>query len=168
MKKTRNDLPIKDPEFNIPQGYFDSLDERLLARIARIEATQPQKSATIRPIRRTASVRVWHIAAALAVLMAGIGLAFHLDRSAEHAARFAANELNAQQYLAALGYTLDLQTSDAQTQENPSIVTYLLDQADADDPVICLEQNDNIYALNCSEVEQYIVDNYNIIELATL
>ena len=163
MKETIDDLMIKDPEFDIPQGYFDTLSDRLLERIAQNRPQQP-----VRTVRTRSIARWWYAAAALTALAAGIGLAFHLDRSSGEIDRFAVGTQEVQQYLAEWEYALDPTAATAELQDEDSpLETYLLDYTDADQ-LIYLEQNDNLYALNCSELEQYIIDNYNIMELAAL
>lgn len=171
MKKRQNDTMIKDPAFRIPQGYFEQLEARLEKRIATSGPSAiPERK--IVPLRRRTAVR-WAAAAAIAVVLAsGIGALWRqsdpagsptvLTMSGEQARNFAAEYLS---------WPADDTAYQESVNGNASIINYLLDEASSredDNMMICLEQNDNIYALESSDIEQYIADHYNILELATL
>lgn len=170
MKKTQDDHKIKDPVFRIPEGYFENLSENLQARIA---ATVSDSSSPVLPAESGRSIPLrsrrfyrWTAAAAAIALLLGIGLVLRTDGTRGEAS-LASDEQSLRNYLLALEQSADRTTA---LSENESWASYLLDdrQDEQQPSLIYWEQNDNLYALESADVEQYICDHYNILELAAL
>ena len=83
MKRAQDNRGIKDPAFRIPEGYFETLPDRLQARIAAAESGSAPSGAggKVVPLRRR-HYR-WAAAAAAIVLLLGIGLAVRPDDRSE-------------------------------------------------------------------------------------
>ena len=83
MKRAQDNRGIKDPAFRIPEGYFETLPDRLQARLAAAESGSAPSGAggKVVPLRRR-HYR-WTAAAAAIALLLGIGLAVRPDDRSE-------------------------------------------------------------------------------------
>lgn len=162
MKRAQDNRGIKDPAFRIPEGYFETLPERLQARIAAAESGSAPSGAggKVVPLRRR-HYR-WTAAAAAIALLLGIGLAVRPDDRSEGFALLN-DEQSVRDYLPALSQDTDRPNA---LSGNEILASYLPDEQQPS--LIYWEQNDNLYALESADVEQYISDHYNIMELAAL
>lgn len=145
---------LKEPEFRIPEGYFDGLEKRMEARLA------GQKPAgKVIPLRRRI-VQCATAAAVLAALVFGVWAFWPAEDKA-------GNELVMTGEAAHDFFNryLDDRT-DYATDETSDVVELLPDD-------LLLVENASadryeFYPVDSASVEQYIYDNYNIMELATL
>lgn len=158
MRKEMENLDeIKEPEFKIPEGYFEGLEKRVEARIA---AGNGSRGRTI----RMRIVRWSAAAAVVSALALGANFFFHTapaDTTLVMTGQQAQDFVNEYIDVISGGYT--------RTEGSPEISSDLLtDLITTHDMEVIYTDPNNLYATDQTAVEQYITDNYNIMELATL
>lgn len=159
MRKEMENLDeIKEPEFKIPEGYFEGLEKRVEARIAAGGTYRRSRTIRMRIVRWSAA------AAVVSALALGANFFFHTtpaDTTLVMTGQQAQDFVNEYIDVISGGYT----HSEGSLDVSSDLLTDLITTHDME--VIYTDQN-NLYATDQTAVEQYITDNYNIMELATL
>lgn len=159
MRKEMENLDeIKEPEFNIPEGYFEGLEKRVEARIAAGNTSRRGRTIRMRIVRWSAA------AAVVSALALGANFFFHTapaDTALVMTGQQAQDFINEYIDVISGGNTHPEGSADVPSE----LLTDLITTHDME--VIYTDQN-NLYATDQTAVEQYITDNYNIMELATL
>lgn len=158
-----NQEEIKEPVFDIPENYFADFEKRITAKIAEREKS-----------RRFRNIRMYAVrAVAAAAVMTGVVFSvrvFTADQTVSDSRQTVYTAAEASTMLHALqqeysGYAHEETESNETLPIGQGTLSDIIQENDMS--VISVDQQ-SIYAIDNSAVEQYITDNYNIMELATL
>lgn len=158
MKEMETPDKIKEPGFNIPEGYFEGLEKRVEARIAAGNTTRRGRTVRMRIVRWSAA------AAVVSALALGANFFFHTspaDTALVMTGQQAQDFINEYIDVISGGYTHSDNSQDISSD-------LLTDMITSHDMEVIYSDPNNLYATDQTAVEQYITDNYNIMELATL
>ncbi len=154
---------IKEPVFDIPENYFADFERRITAKIAEREKAGKRKTI------RMYAVRI----AAVAAVMTGVIFSVKVIDSSDTALspEISYTQEETSYILASIQQEYTSEYTSANEKQTASLpvesetVSDIIQKNNMS--VIPLDEGSS-YAIDHSAVEQYITDNYNIMELATL
>lgn len=149
---------IKDPEFDIPEGYFEKMEAQVCMKIHQKE----QK------MRRRFLIRFSAMTVSAAAVMCGVffGIKIFNQSSSNDKTIVLHTPEEITAYLQTLQPTYA--STEAETTDSVDIFSSAIEMnyLNAEDEYT--EEESSYTSLNITETEQYVLENYNIMELATL